>query len=268
MTVLIVTAPSEPKQGDHDYGAILAKKLNAKHISNQQDVEDLFSSVDQLEEPKILHLIINSSSSGIFTGSSITLEKLNELKQNGFKICLTAMEYKKTPISENQDMVNLFNQYFDIADKVIFVDEEDKECAVKKVSSSKDSIQDKITNSKVIKIPNTVDLDQVLPFNDRTESNILTFGMIRPYKGFEYSLKIAEELRKLNSNIKVIIVGSTREDCLEELGQILIKSYEGVLFEGEEARKKIKDILSSKDTNLKKNNHYLKFIINVKEKNQ
>jgi glycosyltransferase involved in cell wall biosynthesis len=207
-----------------------------------------------------LHLIINSSDGRIFTGSSIQLEKLNELKQKGFKICLTAIEYKKTPISENQAMVNLFNQYFDIADKVIFVDEEDKECAIGKVSSTKHSIRDKITSSKVIKIPNTVDLDQILPFEDRTESNILTFGMIRPYKGFEYSLKIAEELKKQNSNIKVIIVGSTHENYVYELGEILIKSYQGVILsEGGEASKKINDILSSKETdNFEKKQSLLK----------
>ncbi len=196
-----------------------------------------------------MHLIINASGDSIFTGSSIQLEKLNVLKQKGFKICLTAIEYKKTPISKNQAMINLFNQYFDIADKVIFVDEEDKKCAIGKASSSKNSIRDKITNSKVIKIPNTVDLDQVLPFEDRTESNILTFGMIRPFKGFDYSLKIAEELKKQKLKIKVIIVGSTSEKYVHELGEILIKSYKGVILsEGGEVNETIIDILSSKET--------------------
>ena len=240
--IYISTAPSEtPKTGDFDYAHLIVEQLNknhsnAKHICSSTNTGDkiinqILGENRNQASPPVLHLILNANiSSGISTGSSITPKNLQKFKQAGGKIIITAMEYAKYSISSNDTIKKKFDEYFNQADHIIFVDDIDRNSAINSSSTAinrSSDTQKKILNSAIIAVPNTVNIDpsKLQPLARRGD-NILCFGIIRPYKGIEtQAIDLAKELNDRGSNRKVIIAGSISEDNPKVFFDLLRTSY-------------------------------------------
>lgn len=227
MKVYIITAPADqPKVGDFDYANSLSRHVyQSQHISDsslsgKEIINLITDDAEKIGETPVLHLMLSFLKEELFTGSSISLEDLREFRKknpNG-RIVITFIEYAKASVYENRKSLEIIDEYARNADKVIFIDEKDQEVALST------SLVKQIQDSTVIHIPNTVSCEEFPDIINRGK-NILSFGIIRPYKGIEDKiLLIARMLKEKGSNRKVLLVGSISEHPYPERTSILLKN--------------------------------------------
>ncbi|MDF1757552.1 MAG: hypothetical protein P1U74_04570 [Legionellaceae bacterium] len=223
MKIFISTAPSDQsKTGDVDYAHALANQLNMDTTNNievihlasreitQQSIINQVISEKKTNSHVIFHLIINGDGSfEVTTGGTIKPESLAYMKKHGVRIIITCLEFSKWSISLQPSVVKNWEKYFFQAERVIFVDEEDKKTAIKRSNIIRSyEMAGKIS---VLSIPTTLtqlDFSQLLPLQ-RRDKNFLCFGIIRPFKGIEkFALPLAKILKSKSSDKKVLVVGS------------------------------------------------------------
>lgn len=237
----ICTAPSDtPKTGDVDFAASLVSTLvkkgkEAEHIKDrnltgQEIVAKLVE--ENKKRPVVLHLMINADvTHSMTTGATIHKEHLQVLKNEGIPIIITCIEYAKGTISSQPVIVNLWNEYFQYALRVCFVDGNDKNIAI----SKSDVIESKNDQKEVpvVPIPTTIkmDFDALPDITKRPPGNFLCFGMIRSAKGIKgVVLGLAKEFRNQTGEEGkyVYLVGSIAEDEKSDprlIAHIFLESY-------------------------------------------
>jgi hypothetical protein len=216
-SVVISTAPRDAsfaheKTGDIDYARTIAQQLYqqqgvpAKLLEGYQSEEEIFQAVATASpnNPSILHLMVNCPNIGTMT----TPQKLKQFKENGGKLVITVIEFAKHAgrYSGNQ-LQEMTAEYIAIADHVIFLDENDFNCAKKHCKNHDIALP----KTSVINVPATI----AIPSNSsamREGGHILSFGMIRNGKGVAHLIKLAQLIKNsdhhLVKNKKIMVVGS------------------------------------------------------------
>jgi len=196
--------------GDIDYAQAITRQYTnsvpCELISQLHDENAIYRHVfaqTPANHTPILHLMLNLPR----TGSAFTPAGLEQFQQRGGRLILTVIEFAKPNI------VNLrsdFLAYMRVAETIIFLDEMDKNAAIKSIEPQELSLLDKTTAAKVIAVPATVPLIDT-PVEQRG-GNILSFGMIRQGKGFEHQLNLARLIKSSSDPVmnskKLIIVGT------------------------------------------------------------
>lgn len=232
---LLVTNRSEINR---EYSALLPSyfgkiKFSAKDLfhmayeSNQQDptkksvIDDLIRSMKPIDEETVLDIHIRPPDTGVF----ITPKDIKRIQSHGIKVNITVHEYK-----QNYTRRYLQQYTHDLlreADSVLFFNERDRDNAcyaakhgdcdrrntdpVKRKAEVGDKeletypvdpydLQSKsgltVASQKLSSVPK--DWRDILD----KEPNILSFGTIRPGKGFEEALSLAQCIREDNLSIK------------------------------------------------------------------
>ena len=227
--IFIIAVPKEGhdlslQAGDGAYVKTLAchieKEKKVTLITAAKSPTDIFKpiseSIQGVKKP-IVHLIINTGPP--YTGCRITPEEWKSYKeQHAISIVITVIEFAKHAEFESQHatpMQGLMLEYLEVADRIIFLDEEDRSCALKKSESSPFSA---IQQAEVIPVPATAPIC-TLPLTKRGK-DIISFGMIRKGKGLgSHVKKLAEKIRdskeKHIKNKKILIVGSIPKENKE-----------------------------------------------------
>ena len=215
--IFVITAPSDQfNTGDVDYANSIVNKLSEdgcsiihiknRNLSEEQILQQIREATITSSSPPIIHLMINADKTQkITTGGTLKPSSLAIFKKtNNAKIVVNCIEYEKSTISGNPNVIRKFNEYFNIADQVVFVTDADRAAAAKK---SPDFFE---KYDKIIPISSTVDINfkELKPIENRP-GNLLYFGIIRKYKGIEdYIIPLAKFLNSKKSDKKVILCGS------------------------------------------------------------
>lgn len=236
-TLFFSTLHKKPDQeqsgtGDIDYTQTIAQMVNqkfpsiAQYIRNCQTESEVYDFIDKHKGkfPAILHITLNAPD----VGFGFTEEGLRQFKSKGGKIVMTALEFNKyTDIYEKCAIL----KYLQFADSIIFLDDYDKNAAIKAAISNFPhySLVKKLQNSAIIPVPATIKLTPI-PIQNRG-MNIGFFGMIRKGKGLKHILRLAQLIKKssfeLLLNAKVMIIGSVLEtDQLSFLMKALYPEFE------------------------------------------
>lgn len=219
--VFICSAPYETEHtGDVDYALSLQRSLTKNRISceyltgntqhrgaplydaqkltdpaspkRNEAVANIENYILSFEGPKILHLQLRVPESGCL----FTPEDLQRFREKGIKIVITCHEW--TLNNHRRDFQTSAHTYFESADHVIFLNQKDAQGAGAKKTYS------------ISAVPPTIAID-CLPNPAEVVArkvNVLAFGMLRPYKGFEQAIQLAELMKKQGlKNAKVIIAG-------------------------------------------------------------
>ena len=234
MTIFISTAhknqyDEQAGTGDIDYARTLAEKLKESYqntnsseevacIQHLHNEDEIYTYIEKTKSKNpILHIMLNPP----YTGSAFTVNGLVEFKKrNNCKIVITSIEFAKYSEHLKTEACN----YFEIADHIIFLDDNDKEKA-KEFSGSR-SVD--ICSASVIPVPATIpEIPGLKPSGERG-NNVLFFGMIRKAKGIGYLLELAQLIKDATTtisdnsmrDIKIIIVGSIQEHIYNNIFQL------------------------------------------------
>lgn len=242
--VFISTAHKDPKDelsgtGDVDYATALQESLNVKTPGSAIYIRKIFSEAQiyayvrahQATENPILHVMINAPRTG-FAFSPTGLERF---KRSGGTIVMTAVEFYK---HEGRDPSYISDSlaYLQKADKVIFLDEQDKKSAMESLhldtragfSDSKE-FADRLSKALVIPVPPTVLVGALDP--ETRGGDIISFGMIRVGKGLAHVIKLANLIKNSQDarvqNKKVLVVGTVNQDqgSIKQLMKLMESVY-------------------------------------------
>lgn len=213
--------------GDIDYARVLASSMQqfyhnkVKLILEAKSVQDIYNVIKKEStsspNPPILHLLLHPKPHR--TGSMLQPKDLAEFKLQGGRVIVTAIEIAKFADGRlgGLEAQARATSYFEVADQVVFLDENDKQCAIEIAGQG---LKNKLKCSPVIPVPPTIPVSSK-PLKQHGK-NIISFGMIRSHKGFEHVLKLAallgESKESKLQNKKVYIVGSVpmTEDYLQD----------------------------------------------------
>lgn len=197
------------KSGDCDYATQLSLAVQRSqpslvtHYFKNNTCENMRAILQQ-KGPISFHLMLNAPR----TGFAVSQEYLIQLKQRGVTIIITAIEFAK------HEDINLKQQtlaYMKLADKIIFLDDEDKTQAIN-FATSRGSEITALTQASVIPVPPTVAPQNIS--TKKTASNIMCFGMLRRGKGFAHIIRLAELIKSsdevLVNQKQIFIVGSVQ----------------------------------------------------------
>jgi len=212
------------KIGDEEVVLIEDDMRKAAIANNKSPIitgDQIFNELLTKREPGILHLMLNLPS----TGAAYSLEHLQKLKEHGYKIVISCIEFMRY-VGRNEDLQTKAIELMNIADQVIFLDRPDQQAAMtfllklKSSSSSslvdenseKSSAEEAIRNSTIIPVPCTTPTTQKVW--SKRPANVISFGAIRRGKGLPHLIKLAELFKEADLNEKeqnkrqVIIAGS------------------------------------------------------------
>lgn len=216
------------KTGDVDYTNTCIEKLHDSDVDishfNFNDKDMVAKLFKNDGKNKIFHLMLNAPK----TGFGIPLEFLNKLRSQGVKIVVTALEFAKY---DRQKLKHDMLKYFDLADKIIFLDENDKNQALQfssvypsKVGKSVELIK----SASVLNVPPTISEKNIT--TEKQDANIMCFGMLRKGKGFAHVLHLAELLKESKyhpmCDKEIYIVGSIQKSMTRRGG----KAYDATLY--------------------------------------
>ncbi len=188
---------------------------------SRQIVDDKVS----LGTVKILNLQLRPPDNGTI----FNIEDLELLKAQGIKLVVTCHEYLL-----NVRLGNTLNEIsqarFSIADHIIFFNQQDRSAAIKDCKfdiSLKTGLSQVITplsssTQPIIMLPPILVPEQKEALLSRPP-NIIMFGSIRYGKGFEYSVALAEQLKKSMPGSKLIIAGELSLPAI--VTPILLETY-------------------------------------------
>ncbi|CUI16107.1 Conserved hypothetical protein [Candidatus Protochlamydia naegleriophila] len=167
----------------------------------KQAVANVISHLLSFDGPKIFHLQLRVPE----TGCLFLPEDLKQLKEQGIKVIVTCHEWQLNnhrPWYQEQAF-----EYFQEADKVVFLNQEDASHAV---NFSERNLNELLDKHSVSAVPITVTIHtppSVAEVLNR-DKNIITFGLIRPNKGFEQAVYLAQKIKDNGpEGCKVLIAG-------------------------------------------------------------
>lgn len=243
LRVFISSAPFEIEHsGDYDYGAQIAQiignkqvkcefvtgstihkgkplynpellSLDRKDLQRKQAVDNIRNYLLSHEGPKILHLQLRTPE----TGCLFSPEDLIQLRKDGIKVVITCHEWCLNNHRPNYQ--EQASTYFSAADHVIFLNQDDVNGAVQKA-----------------KIPFSYSLSAVPPtlpirenFSEASilarKCNILCFGALRRFKGFEQAVELAEKIKERKWNHARVIIAGRPDDPYYFTQEILKKAF-------------------------------------------
>ena len=216
--------------GDIDYTRSISDLVNQKypltslyiqHAKTEAEIFDFIAKHKTNDHP-ILHITLNAP----FIGFGFSEAGLKRFKDQGGRIIITAVEFKKHPDSDLKKETLKLLQY---ADSIIFLDTHDKNDARKTAqslfSSNTEFIQ-KLDTAATIPVPATVKFT-VSPLEKRG-LNIGFFGILRRGQGLSHLIRLARLLKaakpgSILENRKVIIMGSALD--AEKLIHLMTNIY-------------------------------------------
>lgn len=199
------------KTGDVDYAIQLTKAIGQEtenldvhyHRSNNRDALEKLRSG---KSPVIFHLLLNAPS----TGFGIDKSELHYLKDKGCKIVITSVEFAKY---ENNDHKRQMLEYFSFADHLIFLDEQDQNSALQIARNTSPALLPKLNRASICAVPPTISCEHIAV--EKTDSNIMCFGMLRRGKGFAHVTKLAALLKESDNHLVknkfIYIVGTVQK---------------------------------------------------------
>lgn len=222
-TIYFSTSPLyQDKTGDVDYTKSIMAELQKHGLdarfyaseseTGKEQIEKILKQSKKENTKPVLHVVLNAGWFGMFAGGAFEAEDLKYFKENGGEVIITGLEFKKDTISQNMANKEGFKERFACADKIIFVDEIDKESCLSDELFQEEKMKEKIKNAHVIPVPSTVEISKQNKHLKERGRDILSFGIIRGYKNIEkLNLDLAEKLTQMGSNKKVLIAGSIIE---------------------------------------------------------
>jgi hypothetical protein len=178
-------------------------KLIIDNDNRKQAVANVINYMLSFDGPKIFHLQLRTPE----TGCMFLPEDLKKMRDQGIQVVVTCHEWQLNnhrPWYQDQAL-----KYFQQVDKVIFLNPDDAAHAVNyaTVNTPGKKFPSKYGVSAVpvtVNIENPPTVDEVV----RRDKNIITFGLIRPNKGFEQSVALAREIKTSGlEGCKVLIAG-------------------------------------------------------------
>lgn len=199
--------------GDIDY----AKTLIESFKNSGQDAEFLLENSEEkiyssiLSESTrkgsspILHILINSPG----LGTAFSRKGIEDFKKKGGRVVITVVEFVRGNMTDQHRRLALQN--IDLAEKIIFLDDNDKNEAIKfNNSPDKDRI---LQESSVIPVPATVNVTSDKSLDEKGR-DIMSFGMIRTGKGFSSVISLAKLIKASGNekckHKKILIAGTVQ----------------------------------------------------------
>ncbi len=167
----------------------------------KQAVTNVMNHLLSFDGPKIFHLQLRVPE----TGCLFLPEDLRRLKELGIQTIVTCHEWQLNnhrPWYQEQAL-----EYFQEADKVVFLNQEDASHAIHFANHRLNTLAEKHSVSAVpitVAITTPPSIEDVL----KRDKNIIMFGLIRPNKGFEQGVHLAQEIKaKGLEGCRVLIAG-------------------------------------------------------------
>lgn len=159
-------------------------------------VQNVLNHILSFDGPKIFNLQLRIPE----TGCMFLPEDLEKFKKQGIKVVVTCHEWTLNDFRPHYQKRAL--EYFKKADRVIFLNQQDAAGA----TELSGKFPTKLTVSAVpITVPVKIPTPESVVKRDK---NILTFGIIRPNKGFEQAIRLGEEIKSAGrKDLKVLIAG-------------------------------------------------------------
>lgn len=225
---------SIPGTGDVDFTRVLEHAANkkspgsAEYIRNIYDENEIYAHIEKNRNGRtpILHIFRNGSK----FGSAFSVEGLKKFKANGGIVIMTAVEFER--YGKKQDGIKLkleILRKLKVVDRIIFEDHIDKKDAMdtleqyadvlkqqvfkKNPEKSINKLRKKLAKAKIIHVPPTILIDFPSDIKERGR-DIISFGVLRPLKGFAHIRNLAEIIKAnahnpLMKDKKILVVGST-----------------------------------------------------------
>ena len=151
----------------------------------------------------IVHLLLNAP----HTGFALDIAYLSKLKASGIKLVITVLEFAKHLEAKLKKQTL---DHLNLADQVIFLDENDKQDALETAMVSHPLLSTKIESASVLVVPPTISPAYIS--QEKNAADIMVFGMIRAGKGMAHVLQLAnimkESPEKSLRSKEIMIVGS------------------------------------------------------------
>lgn len=189
--------------------------------------------IERCHEAKpTLHVMLNFDT----TTHGHTVEGLKQFKkETGARIVLTSIEFH---MYGNKHKGKGFEEktcpYFKVADEIIFLDNYDKRAATQAYEAfaptDKKTIR-RLKHAHVIHVPATAKLAHS-PLTERAGNDIAFFGMMRPTKGIEHVLELAQIMKEHDSEDRVVMIASTnrKSDNNPDLAQTELAKVIGKVY--------------------------------------
>lgn len=190
--------------------------ITANHspITGDQIINELLTK----REPGIFHLMLNLP----FTGAAYKPEHLQKLKEKGYKIVVSCIEFMRY-VGRDEESQKRAVELMNIADQVIFLDHPDQQAAglfaqtrtsANDSKEEKTSTPEKIQNATIIPVPCTTPTTR--KEWSKRPSNVISFGTIRRGKGLPHLIKLAElfkeaDATKADQDKRYVIIAGSME---------------------------------------------------------